>query len=303
MADLIKKIKTNQGPLPIDYNALANLPSGGSATQPVYFANGIPVETACTLEKSVPANAVFTDTTELTSMTGVLPIEKGGTGATTVDDARSAIGAVNKAGDFMTGNLVITTDADPALGLMVPNDGNPEGNNAYSKIHKSTDDVNDYGLQLRDYARGGRNANTSSALVVCDAQTNLEEKLQFVVQENGVNTNYKLYGEHCEPVTQEVPTQSSFAFLTVSRFGQAKRLRIMNSNVVMTAGTAYEICTLSQKYRPSGMTYSSYVCINANSSGAKYGLIYIDAKTGLVRFTPYSNLSASDIIIIDVSYV
>lgn len=34
----------------------------GSATQPVYFANGVPVQTTYTLGKSVPSNAVFTDT-------------------------------------------------------------------------------------------------------------------------------------------------------------------------------------------------------------------------------------------------
>jgi hypothetical protein len=37
--------------------------SAGSATQPVYFANGIPTATSYSLEKSVPSNAVFTDTT------------------------------------------------------------------------------------------------------------------------------------------------------------------------------------------------------------------------------------------------
>lgn len=37
--------------------------NAGSATQPVYFANGIPVATTYTLGKSVPSNAVFTDTT------------------------------------------------------------------------------------------------------------------------------------------------------------------------------------------------------------------------------------------------
>jgi len=35
----------------------------GSATQPVYFANGIPVKTTYTLGKSVPSDAKFTDTT------------------------------------------------------------------------------------------------------------------------------------------------------------------------------------------------------------------------------------------------
>lgn len=37
--------------------------NAGSVTQPVYFANGVPVATTYTLSKSVPADAVFTDTT------------------------------------------------------------------------------------------------------------------------------------------------------------------------------------------------------------------------------------------------
>lgn len=37
--------------------------NAGSATQPVYFANGVPVATTYTLNKTVPSNAVFTDTT------------------------------------------------------------------------------------------------------------------------------------------------------------------------------------------------------------------------------------------------
>lgn len=37
--------------------------NAGSTTQPVYFENGIPVETKYTVGKSVPSNAIFTDTT------------------------------------------------------------------------------------------------------------------------------------------------------------------------------------------------------------------------------------------------
>ena len=36
--------------------------SAGSATKPIYFNNGIPTACNYTLEKSVPSNAVFTDT-------------------------------------------------------------------------------------------------------------------------------------------------------------------------------------------------------------------------------------------------
>ena len=41
----------------------SKLSSKGSATQPVYFSNGVPVATTYTLGKSVPADAKFTDTT------------------------------------------------------------------------------------------------------------------------------------------------------------------------------------------------------------------------------------------------
>ena len=37
--------------------------NAGSATQPVYFSNGVPVATTYSLAKSVPSNAKFTDTT------------------------------------------------------------------------------------------------------------------------------------------------------------------------------------------------------------------------------------------------
>ena len=42
--------------------ATALTTSAGSATQPVYFSNGKPVKTTYTLGKSVPSDAVFTDT-------------------------------------------------------------------------------------------------------------------------------------------------------------------------------------------------------------------------------------------------
>ena len=45
--------------------------NAGSATQPVYFANGIPVATTYTLGKSVPSNAVFTDTNNKVTQTSV----------------------------------------------------------------------------------------------------------------------------------------------------------------------------------------------------------------------------------------
>lgn len=73
----------------------------GSATQPVYFSNGIPVKTTYTLGKSVPSDAVFTDTTYsnattsaagLMSATDKTKLDGIATGAnkTTVDSALSS---------------------------------------------------------------------------------------------------------------------------------------------------------------------------------------------------------------------
>lgn len=45
--------------------------NGGSATQPVYFANGVPTACTYTLSKSVPSNAVFTDTNNKVTQTAV----------------------------------------------------------------------------------------------------------------------------------------------------------------------------------------------------------------------------------------
>lgn len=52
---------TSAGGAAISANKLNT--NAGSATQPVYFANGIPVKTTYTLAASVPSDAKFTDTT------------------------------------------------------------------------------------------------------------------------------------------------------------------------------------------------------------------------------------------------
>ena len=136
MAQYVKKIRTESGDLPIDYNALANLPSAGSTTQPVYMVNGEPKATTYTLGASVPSNAKFTDTTYTLSSFGIeataaeintvkgattyiqnqlnakadsshnhsasnitsgtLPIERGGTGATTAAGVLENLGNIGK---------------------------------------------------------------------------------------------------------------------------------------------------------------------------------------------------------------
>lgn len=115
--------------------------NSGSATQPVYFANGVPVATTYTLGKSVPSNAVFTDThyssknvvgaTNATSNTataltnGNVYINSVENGAVTSSHKISGSGATTVTTDT-NGNIVISsTDnnttysaAGSALGLV-----------------------------------------------------------------------------------------------------------------------------------------------------------------------------------------
>lgn len=92
--------------------------AAGSATQPVYFANGKPVATTYTLGKSVPADAVFTDTDTHYASKNVVG------GSADTDDTATAIanggvylnsvenGAVTSAHKISgTGATTVTADA------------------------------------------------------------------------------------------------------------------------------------------------------------------------------------------------
>ena len=75
MADYVKRIRTENGDLQIDYTALANLPEPDTTlTKPGKFADAKATGDAI--------KQVFNGFVE-----GVLPIKNGGTGATTVTEA------------------------------------------------------------------------------------------------------------------------------------------------------------------------------------------------------------------------
>jgi hypothetical protein len=150
----------------------------------------------------------FDGTTNIaTGVTGTLQISHGGTGSTTAADARTALGAVAKTGDTMTGNLIIDTGASSAIVLQAPD--NSEGKQSYSKIYKNASATTDYGLQLRDYAHGGNETNTSCMLMLCSSQGTLAKKIQFSNQVNGTTTNYTLYGEHNKPTPSDIGAAAS----------------------------------------------------------------------------------------------
>ena len=82
----------------------------GSATSPIYIDDGLARSCSYSLNKTVPADAVFTDTTALESMTGTLGILHGGTGATTKADARASLEVMGLTNGYETSNLNNCTD-------------------------------------------------------------------------------------------------------------------------------------------------------------------------------------------------
>ena len=88
-----------QGELTADASSAKKLSAAdaGSATQFVYFQNGVPVASGYTVEKSVPADAKFTDTTYVTGTESVEGLTKLYKSAGTAEDGAMTQKAVGEA--------------------------------------------------------------------------------------------------------------------------------------------------------------------------------------------------------------
>lgn len=169
MAQYISKIKTNAGELQIDYNALANKP-----------------------DYTLESFDISVEASEINSLDGV-----------TSNVQEQLDNKVSKSGDTIGGNLTIESKGtSSALGLKAPD--NSEGKQAYSRIYKNASATADYGTQIRDYAHGGNDTNTSCALMIASAKSALADKIQFLNQVNGTTSYYSLYGEHNKPELNDI---------------------------------------------------------------------------------------------------
>lgn len=77
--------------------------NAGSSTQPIYFSNGVPVSCAYTLGKSVPSNAVFTDTNTWR------PVENSLTSVSTSNSLSAAQGKILNELTFQKRNVIDDT--------------------------------------------------------------------------------------------------------------------------------------------------------------------------------------------------
>lgn len=161
----------------------------------------------------------------------------------------------NTSGGTITGNVTINSGATSAIGLMAPN--NSDGKQAYSRIYKNASATADYGLQLRDYSHGGNETNTSCAIMLCNKQSNLADKLQFINQVDGSNTYYHLYGEHNKPTLSTLGVTATAAELNYVDGVTSNIQTQLNGKAASSHGTHVTFATATPKAAGTAATGSA----------------------------------------------
>lgn len=100
------------------FNTIEKVLNVGTAAFTVFFrqgGNGVAIGKVSERANAVEINPDWDIYHGSTKLNGTVPISRGGTGGTTAAAARSNLGAVNKAGDTMTGNLNIQGALYPSM--------------------------------------------------------------------------------------------------------------------------------------------------------------------------------------------
>ena len=95
--------------------------------------------------------------------------------------------------------------------------------------------------------------------------------------------------------------ENRFSTGIVMRQGNTKRLRLTNSTAGFKAGTAYDLGTLPEGYRPMDQLVK-FVVIAGNTDTAILGRLII-STAGAVTFTPYADRGDGTVINIDETYI
>jgi len=100
------------------FNTIEKVLNVGTAAFTVFFrqgGNGVAIGKVSERANALEINPDWDIYHGSTKLNGTVPISRGGTGGTTAAAARSNLGAVNKAGDTMTGNLNIQGTLYPSM--------------------------------------------------------------------------------------------------------------------------------------------------------------------------------------------
>ena len=199
-----------------------------------------------TVEANVPSNAKFTDTTALTSMTGTLAIEHGGTNATSAEGARTNLGLGSIATETATNYLKWHTTSEESTELYdfgaYVNQGNaaqsgPTNNRYFALINipyrkASGNTTPDYSWQI-----GGNTDNNS--------------RLWFRTATSNAFGNW-----------QEIAHAT-----TGTQVGNATTPVYMSNTGVITAGTAYSDATVKYANMLTGLSSRSTTMAWGNQTG------------------------------------
>ena len=117
----------------------------------------------------------------------VQPVAKGGTGATDAAGARTNLGAVNKAGDTMTGDLIVDKALYPRYVLT---SSSAEGRQFMLEFES------DGSVLISVAALGSDGPNNRAFLQLRPETANLWDLVKLVVVKNGVRNTYDIFGGH-----------------------------------------------------------------------------------------------------------
>lgn len=111
--------------------------NAGSATQPVFFKNGVPVATTYTLGKSVPSDAKFTDTTYPAATTS-------DAGLMSASDKSKLDGIATGANKTTVDSTLSSTSTNPVQNKVVNTALSGKANSSHAHTMSEVTDANSY---------------------------------------------------------------------------------------------------------------------------------------------------------------
>lgn len=151
--------------------------SAGSTTQPVYFSDGKPVATTYSLNKTVPSDAVFTDTTYSTGTASTSGLTKLYTGTGTATDGTMTQNAIktaldSKADSGHSHTITANSSDDDVIVLTGTNGTNSV---SYSASHANSGvtagTYKSVTVDAKGHVTGGSNPTTLAGYGITDAES------------------------------------------------------------------------------------------------------------------------------------
>lgn len=191
--------------------------SAGSATQPVYFSDGKPVATTYTLGKSVPSNAVFTDTNTWRGVQNNL------TSTATDQSLSAAQGKVlkdlidGKAPASHTHSQYYDSTISRTKGTVLAAPASANGVATFRTLTKSdvglgsVDNTADSAKSVK-YATSAGSANTAAKATTADSATTAitSKSLQLLSSVRPTSMNFNLAGtDYLGKITYQIATAST----------------------------------------------------------------------------------------------